>query len=201
MSKRAALYFGSAALIAQIFVFCGCSSSTGTTPVTTGSGGAGGSATGTGGTSSTGTGGSTFTGPVGALCDTTVKNKAACTDGSPACFNTCGPIKSGIKNCTCSGGTWMCPTCAFDPAGDYSCYKNTGAVLCPADPTDPVNGLPKSGNPCGAGVTTCHPCGSGTGNAYRDSTNTPKIGWCVCTADDGTGVYSCASTSEWPPTN
>jgi hypothetical protein len=98
---------------------------------------------------------------------------------------------------------WSCPTCSFYPEDmtthNYSCFKIPATIaLCPADSTDPTGaGLPQSGATCTIG--TCMPCGSATSNAYRDSTGTPKIGYCVCSASDGTGTYSCASLQEWAP--
>ena len=106
---------------------------------------------------------------------------------------------SGTRDCDCLGGTWSCPTCAYDPSHDFSCFRlPTTVSACPADPTDPTGlMLPQNGSPCA--LPTCQPCGSATQTAYRDSTNTPKVGYCVCSASDGTGVLSCASTLEWPP--
>jgi hypothetical protein len=206
MKNRALMFLGSA-LLAQLLVVAGCSSSdtspgTGTggstgaggTPVMTGTGGT--STTGTGGTSATGTGG-TGADPIGAPCPSGVKNKLACTT-EPACFNTCGPLKSGIKNCSCAAAMWSCPSCAFPAGADYTCYHlPTPLAACPADMTDPSGMmLPQSGSPCT--LAPCTPCGSGTGNAYRDSSGTPKIGYCVCSSATN-GTYSCASTAEWPP--
>jgi hypothetical protein len=205
MTRRVAPYFGTAVLIVA-FSSLACSSAdntgTGTTgqggmAVTTGTGGAGGAAT-------TGTGGTTTAnGPTGDPCPSGVKNKGVCAGTEPACWNTCGPLKSGFKNCVCTGGMWSCPSCAYYPedmtAHNYSCYKIPATIaLCPADPTDPtMAGLPQSGATCN--IATCMPCGSSSSNAYRDSTGTPKIGYCVCSASDGTGTYSCASLAEWAP--
>jgi hypothetical protein len=196
MINRGAPCFGTAVLIAQVLIFTGCSSSSPTTPVMNNGGSGGSATTGQGGSTGNADGGSAT--PIGAMCASGVKNKGACTT-DPACFNTCGPLKSGIKNCTCAAAMWSCPTCAYDPAGTYTCYKLPSPVpACPADSTDPSGmNLPQSGGACT--MATCSPCGSGTANAYRDSTNTPKIGYCVCSASDGTGTWSCASTTEWPP--
>lgn len=196
MSKRAALYLGTAALTAQIFVFYGCSSSDTSTPAMTGAAGMA-TTTGAGGSTGGAGGATTFTGPIGAACPSGVKNKGACTTEEP-CFNTCGPLKAGIKNCACVNGAWSCPLCEFDPANNYDCYKITpDTAACPPSASDPVNGLPQSGEACD--LPLCTPCGSGTSNAYRDSGGIPKIGWCVCSAEGGTGTYSCASTQEWAP--
>ena len=198
MTRRVTPCLSAALLIAQISVFYGCSSST-SNPVTTGTGG---SSTGTGGSSSTGTGGSGDDAGV-AQCASGVKNKGACTT-EPPCFNTCGPLKSGKKACTCAAGMWSCPTCAYDPpdnsTGAYNCYKLPATLAaCPPDPANPdpsgMN-LPASGDACT--IAPCMACGSGTNNAYRDSGGTPKIGYCVCSSATA-GTYSCASTTEWAP--
>src|SRR5262245_55476181 len=121
MTRRAAPNFGTAALIAQIVLFyaVACSSADGTgsgggTGGSSATGTGGSSATGTGGSSGTGTGGTGSTGPVGDAC-VNVKNKAACTGTEAPCWNTCGPLKSGYKNCVCTAGLWSCPTCAYYP--------------------------------------------------------------------------------------
>jgi hypothetical protein len=161
----------------------------------TGAGG-GGQVTGTGGV--LGAGGSS--GDLSPPCPAGVKNMGACTT-EPACHNSCGPLKSGVKPCTCqvADGRWSCPTCEYPSGGDYSCYLVTAATsACPADPTDPSGtGLPMAGTPCA--IPTCTPCGSATVPGYRDAASTPKLGFCVCSASDGTGTYSCAQAQEWPP--
>lgn len=198
MSDRLAKYLGLAAFCAQV-VLVGCSSSNGAA-------GTGGQSA-VGGTTNPGTGGSTGAGgaaavKTGDMCSSGVKNKGACTT-EPACWNTCGPNKSGFKNCTCAAMSWACPVCSFDPAGDYSCYKIPANIAaCPADTSDPVGMLPASGGPCTQ--APCKPCGSGTTTAYRDSGGAPKVGYCVCVPpvdpDAGTmGKYSCASIQEWAP--
>src|SRR5262249_2011778 len=126
------------------------------------------------------------------------KSKAAC-ESQPACFNTCGPLKSGFRNCVCDAGMWSCATCAYLPDRDYSCFHLPAtAAACPADPTDPTGaGLPQSG---GQGALPAgSPWGPPTTPAYRDSSGLPKIGYCVCSAADGTGTLSCATATEWPP--
>jgi len=129
-----------------------------------------------------------------------VKNKGACTT-EPSCNNTCGPLKSGVKACTCAGGMWSCPTCAYTAGLDYTCYKLPATLAaCKEDTMNnpDMSGmhLPQSGDACTE--PACQACGSGTTNAYRDSTGSPKIGYCVCSG--GTmPTYSCASTTEWPP--
>jgi len=202
MIRQVARFLGLAALVAQIGTFHGCSSSGGAAD--TGSGGSNGS----GGTSGAGSGGATgnaadYT-PVGDAC-VNVKNKGTCTVGTDLdCWNTCGPNKTGIKNCTCSSGAWTCPVCGFPPEKDYSCYKLPDPLLaCPNDPTDPTGGgLPQSGSDCT--LPDCTPCGSSAATAYRDSGGNAKIGYCICIHGmdaDGNpqAKYSCASVNEYPP--
>ena len=203
----------------------GCSSSSGTTSGTggaassgtggTASSGTGGAASsGTGGSASTGTGGaggsaSTGTGGAGGSAGSTamyaacpsgvVKDKGACVSGTDAmCSNTCGPSKTGYKNCTCNTDVWGCDACTFPMGADYSCYKLPATVpACPADATDPAGtNLVQNGSACTAAA--CMPCGSGTLSAYRDSSNTAKVGYCVCVAGASSSKWSCASTKEWP---
>lgn len=191
MSNRAAKYLGMTALIAQVLVF-GCSSSSPSTPITTGTGGATGMPPG-------GSGGS---GPVGTIeigsaCPSGVKNHGACTT-EPPCWNTCGPLHSGVKNCTCVAGMWDCPVCQFYPEDgvthDYSCFRLTNLTACPPDATGM---LPQSGTACTQ--APCMPCGSATpAGGYRDSTGVPKAGYCVC-SDGMSPTYSCGSVNEWPP--
>jgi hypothetical protein len=216
ITNRAVTLAGAAFLVAQCVSSFGCSSSgaskagTGGTGVSTGTGGSAGGTSGGGG--STGNGVCDKGGGVAAVGDQCVgvSNKAPCnmdgvlnTADDAACWNTCGPNKSGVKNCTCAGGTWACPTCDYDVTNPraYDCYKTAGSVACPPDPSDTSgNMLPASGGACTANA--CKPCGSAAANSYRDSTGTPKAGWCICVPKtDGTagGVYSCASVKEWAP--
>jgi hypothetical protein len=196
MTNRIATFFGTSVLLGLALLTYGCSSSGGAA----GSGGSTGTATGgSTGAGSGGAGGAVSIAPVGDPC-VGVSNNGPCT-AEPACFNTCGPNKSGTKNCTCSAGIWSCPVCAYDPAKDYTCYKiPTTIAACPPDATD-TSGmmLPASGGACT--LAPCKPCGSGTANAYRDSKGVPKIGYCICvpSTDGTTNVYSCASTKEWAP--
>jgi len=198
---------------------CKCASATGSGGAggfVSGKGGAGGylgSGGGVGGTGgagaiggtvgTSGSGGSIGSGGAGGnlpACPSGVKNKGACTS-EPSCNNTCGPLKSGTKACTCAGGIWSCPTCVYSPNGDYSCYRLPATLAaCPEDsfnnPDPSGMHLPQSGDACT--LPTCSPCGSGTNNAYRDAAGSPRVGYCVCTG--GTEpTYSCASTAEWPP--
>ena len=124
-----------------------------------------------------------------------MKNKAACTD-EPPCNNTCGPEKTGLKTCTCVAGAWDCPSCTFPDGNDYSCYKLPDPLMpCPADSTDPTGAnLPQSGGVCTQAM--CMACGSATDPTYRDSSNSAKVGYCICNVNM---KYACASLSEWPP--
>lgn len=104
-----------------------------------------------------------------------------CTAGvDQPCVNICGPVKPGVKNCTClSTGTRDCPICEYDPdpALTYDCYRRP---------------------PAGA---ACMACGSDTTPTYVDGSNAMKAGCCVCSAVDPAtpGKWSCASVREWPP--
>ena len=165
---------------------------------TTGAGGTGGAA-GTGGSASTGAGGS-FTGsldagaPYPTACAATVKNKGTCSTATDVqCANTCGPAKSGYKNCNCYSDAWDCPRCEYVP-GDYSCYRLPDPLeACPMDVTEAGTSLPQVGGPCTRAA--CSPCGSKTLLAYLDSAMAPKVGYCVCGTDQ---KWTCASTTEWP---
>lgn len=193
MSNRAAKYLGRTALIAQILVF-GCSSSSPGT--STGTGGAG-NTPGGGSGGSTGAGGAPAVIEVGSMCPSGVKNHGACTT-EPPCWNTCGPLHSGVKNCNCVAGMWDCPLCQFYPEDgathNYSCFKLDALAACPPDATGM---LPQSGTACTQ--APCMPCGSATpSGGYRDSTGVPKAGYCVC-SDGMSPTYSCGSVNEWPP--
>ena len=208
MKNRLAQIVGVAALVLEAALLFGCSSSSkggagDASAVTTGSGGA----TGTG--ANTGTGGATgATGDAGAATPkyaaacVSVSNKAACDMASSTpCANTCGPNKTGYKNCDCVAGAWNCPVCAYESGVDFSCYNvNDATPLCPSDPTDLSGmGLPLSGASCTQ--ADCKPCGSKAQNAYRDTSGSPKQGFCVCVHADPTmpGKYSCTSIKEYPP--
>ena len=168
---------------------------------TTGAGGTGGvtGTTGAGGSASTGAGGS-FTGtldagaPYAAMCASTVKNKGTCSTATDVqCANTCGPAKSGYKNCNCYSDAWDCPRCEYVP-GNYSCYRLPDPLeACPMTETDAGTSLPQVGTACTR--PQCSPCGSATLLAYLDSASAPKVGYCVCGTDQ---KWTCASTTEWP---
>src|SRR5262249_53207650 len=83
--------------------------------------------------------------------------------------------------------------------GGDRCFQLPDVVAaCPPSAVDPTGmGLPQSGEICN--LPTCAPCGSATAAAYRDSSGAPRAGYCVCSASDGTGTYSCAGAQEWPP--
>jgi hypothetical protein len=149
--------------------------------------------------SSTGAGGAGPV-PVGDLCPSAGINKGGCDESVYPCHRTCGPLKSGFKNCTCTNGQMACGTCTYDPSHDYSCYALPAVLAaCPPDPSDPDltgMGLPQIGDTCS--LPTCAPCGSSTQNGYRDSTGTPQVGYCVCSGP-ANNAYSCASAQDWPP--
>jgi hypothetical protein len=177
---------------------------------------AGTGATGAAGAAAAGTGGSSgtcdkggFATPLGDSC-VLIRSRGGCNlDEIPGnaddlpCWNTCGPMKSGFKNCTCVDHQWSCPVCDYDIADPraFDCFRTDGAMACPPDPTDSSGMmLPASGGACTQ--PPCQPCGSATASAYRDSSGTPKAGWCVCfprTDGQEGGVYSCASVTEWAP--
>jgi hypothetical protein len=167
----------------------------GTTGGTAGDAGTNGTG-GTGGSAATGTG--AFTGtpdagdPYAATCASTVKNKGTCVTATDVpCANTCGPNRSGYKNCNCYSDVWDCPRCEY-PAGDYSCYRLPDPLE--ACPLDPVESLPPMvGTSCTRAA--CSPCGSATLISYRDSGGSLKVGYCVCGNEQ---KWTCASTSEWP---
>ena len=77
------------------------------------------------------------------------------------CANTCGPNKSGYKNCDCYSDVWDCPRCEYVP-GDYSCYQLPDpAEACPMVETDAgTTSLPQVGTACTR--APCTPCGSAT---------------------------------------
>jgi len=148
-----------------------------------------------------GTGGSTGSGTLGQpLCGTLVdgvtaiaKNVACTAADTQLCYKTCGPLSSGFKTETCTGGAYAeqsgTITCSFDPAGNYACYKipTTYDASCPAS-TAP----PQATKPCT--VAACTVCGP----AYLDSGGASKVGYCVCNATATNPTWSCASTSAWP---
>ena len=171
-----------------------------------GTGGTGGSAaagtTGTGGSAPTDGGvADAFVGtpdahapPYAAACASTVKNRGACMTATDVqCANTCGPNKSGYKNCDCYSDVSDCPRCEYVP-GDYSCYKLPDPPeACPVDPNDAGQTLPQVGTACTR--PPCTPCGSATIISYLDSDGSSKAGYCVCGNDQ---KWTCASATEWP---
>ncbi|HMF40586.1 MAG TPA: hypothetical protein VKQ32_07825, partial [Polyangia bacterium] len=196
---------------------------TGTGGTGTGGTGTGGTAGGTGGTGTGGTGtGGTGTGGTGTggtpgfgqpACPGTVAKGLGCAPSDPQlCYKNCGPQNIGRKSETCSpnpdggitdGGTTSSYTemtgCAYDPAGDYSCYKvpTTANSACPApaDGGTGTFGMPQASQACS--VATCTPCNSLGGLAtgqYLDSNAAMKQGFCVCVANK----WSCASDTAWP---
>src|SRR4030095_4881159 len=119
-----------------------------------GAGGTTGTA-GTGGSAATGDGGlpDAFMGtldahapPYAAVCAATVRNKGACVTATDVqCANTCGPNKSGYKNCDCYSDVWDCPRCEYVP-GNYDCYRLPDPLeACPMTETDAGTSLPQVG--------------------------------------------------------
>ena len=132
--------------------------------------------------------------PYAAVCASTVKNKGACMTATDVqCANTCGPNKSGYKNCDCYSDVWDCQRCEYVPA-DYSCYRLPDPPeACPMVETDAGPSLPQVGTACTR--APCKPCGMATALSYLDSVGSPKTGYCVCGSEQ---KWTCASTTEWP---
>src|SRR5262252_5283921 len=194
----------------------GTGGSSGTGGTGTGGTGTGGTGTGGTGTGGTGTGGTGTGGTPGfgqPACPGTVAKGLGCAPSDPQlCYKNCGPQNIGRKSETCSpnpdggitdGGTTSSYTemtgCAYDPAGDYSCYKvpTTANSACPApaDGGTGTFGMPQASQACS--VATCTPCNSLGGLAtgqYLDSNAAMKQGFCVCVANK----WSCASDTAWP---
>lgn len=125
------------------------------------------------------------------MCDSSLRDKTACTPGSVTCSKNCGVDDLATKPCSCVAGNWSCGTCTYPP-GDYSCYQI------------PASGVQSCGPGTTNGVTSCFGmCSLCSG--YLDSTGTPKDGYCACLNDGsgggvyGNSVYRCASSAEWPP--
>ena len=117
--------------------------------------------------------------------------------GMPPCWKTCGPARSGRRDCTCDEATGLlvCTACTYDPAQDTSCFALPDPV--PACPTGPAGGLPMASSDCQ--LEPCHPCGSSTAPGYTDSSGAPKAGFCVCWLyESGLTLYTCASPADWP---
>jgi hypothetical protein len=122
-------------------------------------------------------------------CPNSVKNKGACAPGDDPCFNFCGPDKLGTKLCTCTSRAWDCQTCTFDAGVDYSCYRLPDRPrACAEEPVRP-------GEPCS--FPACTPCGGV--DAYLDSSNEAKDGYCVCSDLSTKRKWTCAAVREWPP--
>ena len=127
--------------------------------------------------------------------------RANSCSGFVDCWKTCGPARSGFRNCSCdASGTLKCiAACLYDPGQDRSCYALPDPVpSCPANAADAATRLPQASSPCQ--LDPCRPCGSSTEPGYLDSSGAPKVGYCICVPnpDTGVSVYSCASVAEWP---
>jgi len=121
----------------------------------------------------------------------------ACTDADPQlCYKTCGPLSSGFKSETCSGGAYAEQSgCTFPDTLDATCFKlpATQDTTCPASP-------PQASTECTVAVCTLCNGGGGPTGTYLDSKGASKIGYCVCPAPgaSGTSKWSCGSTDAWP---
>ena len=107
--------------------------------------------------------------PYAAACASTVRNKGACMTATDVqCANTCGPNKSGYKNCDCYSDVWDCPRCEYVP-GDYSCYRLPDPLeACPmVEPNGRGHRFPAHGRHRPARGAACSPCGSATAISYH----------------------------------
>jgi hypothetical protein len=117
-----------------------------------------------------------------------VSKGGTCTTEGYECSKTCGPKNVGYKIETCMSGLYAEGVCLFDPSKDYSCFQlPTVLMACGSTPV-------QHGTACT--VPDCNPCGPD----YLDSKGTAKLGYCVCAGGDtGSGLWSCASSTAWPP--
>lgn len=226
-SFAAAAGFGVVMALGLIGFGCSSSSSSSGTGGATGSGGVTGAGGKTASGGATGAGGVTGAGGSGADAATlpactnpTSPGDGTTCDSNPSCLKKCGLDISTLttgkaqKACTCSGsmasgGTWSCPStngaCVYPSDLNLDCFRLPTPVLaCPSQAGD---GGADAGSPLiKPGTTACispssevcgNPCGSATANTYLDSSNNPKMGYCVCI----NGFYQCASVAEYPVTN
>ena len=138
------------------------------------------------------------------LCGVTLAQEAiakgiSCVgDDQQVCYKTCGPVASGYKSETCSGGIYVEQSdCSFDPECDFSCFKlpATAPAECPT--TAPTHGTACSIPDC----TVCGGTATVQTTGYFDSKHSAKIGFCVCVAgsDPSTKKWSCATGGTiWP---
>jgi hypothetical protein len=163
MTNRIGLHvqtLGAVALVAQVLIAQGCSSSNppsmtgaaGTTGSagtvgsagTTGAAGTSGAAGAVGSAGAAGTAGATGAGgygspacPTNTVAGVALAKGAACAAADPQlCYKTCGPEKAGVKSETCaSSALYTEGSCMFDPSVSYSCYKIPAAAntACPLD--------------------------------------------------------------------
>ncbi len=131
------------------------------------------------------------------LCGVTVsgqeaiaKNVSCTSQDQQVCFKTCGPVSSGFKSETCTGGVYAeQPDCTFDSNCNFGCFK----IPTVADATCPTTAI-TSGTPCT--VSPCVVCGGNTNPGYISS-GSQKAGYCVCPAE--TLKWSCATAGiAWP---
>ena len=127
--------------------------------------------------------------------------RANSCSGFVDCWKTCGPSRSGFRNCSCdASGTLKCiAACLYEPGQDAAALR----CLIPFLPVPPIpRTRPRSCRrrrpPCQ--LDPCRPCGSSTEVGYLDSGGAPHVGYCICVPNPDTGrsVYSCAKVTEWP---
>jgi len=139
--------------------------------------------------------------PVGEACPAPTVGGSCWTPDTPPCWKTCGPARSGFRNCSCDlSGVMVCSACSYEPGADLSCFMLPNPVpACPPDPTNQLDQLPMAATPCQ--LDPCRPCGSSTTPGYRDTGGAAHVGFCVCAPSPTTGqnVYSCAGIADWPP--
>jgi hypothetical protein len=118
-------------------------------------------------------------------CGSAPKNKGLCVPGTDInCHVKCGPDKIGKRPCVCNptNSQWECIPCIWDADKDHSCYKKADAPPLCGGGVLPRNNYDCTDKPCS-------PCSN-----YKDSNDTVREGFCVCT----NGKYSCATSGEWP---
>jgi hypothetical protein len=229
MTNRIGLHvqtLGAVALVAQVLIAQGCSSSNppsmtgaaGTTGSagtvgsagTTGAAGTSGAAGAVGSAGAAGTAGATGAGgygspacPTNTVAGVALAKGAACAAADPQlCYKTCGPEKAGVKSETCaSSALYTEGSCMFDPSVSYSCYKIPAAAntACPLD-ADAGTGTyltPQGSQACT--ISDCMPCnslGGVAGGFYKDSTGASKTGYCVCQPPNANGNQVWSCSSD-----
>src|SRR5688572_3361620 len=109
---------------------------------------------------------------------------------SYACWKTCGPARSGFRNCSCDvAGALSCTAaCLYERGQNLSCFALPDPVpSCPAsNSVDAATQLPQATAACQ--LDPCRPCGSSTEPGYIDAAGAPRVGYCVCVPNPDTGV-------------